>query len=443
MSPPQIAVLLKSDSFIDIWPRLVGSLKATLLTTESVMELRRMSDLSGIVVSAAGAESETLLLLQQLRVEDGPPIAVVGAEMDHRLAVTMVQRGASNYFALPSEFGALRSWLVERVERAALFLDAQALAADQRKRFDFSQLIGRSLCLERALDRAAKVIPRASAAVLLTGETGTGKELLARAIHYNGPRATEPFVEINCSALPANLLEAELFGFEAGAFTDARMSKPGLLEVANGGTLFLDEIGDMSLDLQSKLLRVLEAKRVRRLGSLKDVDLDLRIVAATHVDLPLAVEEGRFRQDLYYRLNVIQIRLPALRDRGDDVTLIAKHFLDLFSRDYDIPRPRFTEEIEAALLGHAWPGNVRELKNAIERAVLLGDGALNVEDLFPDDATPQPTSKSRIPFPAPLHVMERAAARAMVEECGGNKSRAAAALGVSRKHLYALLKEPV
>jgi transcriptional regulator with PAS, ATPase and Fis domain len=326
---------------------------------------------------------------------------------------------------------------VDRVERVIDRRNAAQFVADERARFDFSKLIGSSPKLHSALRRTARVIPRGTATVLITGETGTGKELVARALHYNSARATGPFVDINCTTLPENLLEAELFGFEPGAFTDARVAKPGLFEVAHGGTLFLDEIGDLSLSLQAKLLRVLEEKRVRRLGSVREVEVDVRVVAATHVDLPEAVRDGSFRDDLYYRLNVVPIPLPALRERGDDVLMLAEHFLKRFCKQYEVPHPLVTPEIKRALRAHSWPGNIRELRNAIERAVLLGDGNLYVDDLFPEP--PTLPINGTLPFPASMRAIERAAAQAMVERCGGNKSEAAKVLEISRKHLYSLL----
>jgi transcriptional regulator with PAS, ATPase and Fis domain len=324
------------------------------------------------------------------------------------------------------------------VERMTDRYSGERFAADERARYDFSRMLGNSGLLQSALRRTARVIPRGASTVLITGETGTGKELVARAVHYNSSRASASFVEINCTTLPENLLEAELFGFEPGAFTDAKSAKPGLFEVAHGGTLFLDEIADLSLPLQSKLLRVLEEKRIRRLGAIREVDIDVRIIAATHVDLPHAIHHGRFRQDLYYRLNVVPIRLPALRERGEDVMVLAEHFLDRFSTQYEIRRPPLTPDIRRALRGHLWPGNVRELRNAMERAVLLGDGNLFVEDLFPDEGSAMQLPGA-LPFPATMEQIEAAAAKAMVDRCGGNKSEAAKALAISRKHLYVLL----
>lgn len=437
---PDLAVLSVTDSFSELWPKMVPSVGGRLRAGTEVAELGRLDETCGVLIAAAGSEFDLVDVIEQLLARKAPSIAVTGAETDYRLAITLFQAGVRAYYALPADLGMLRSWMAERVEDSIARDRARKLAAAQREQYDFSRLIGRSPALLAALARAAKVIPRATSTVLITGETGTGKELLARALHYNGPRGPKPFVEINCTALPENLLEAELFGYEAGAFTDARVAKPGLMEAANGGTLFLDEIGDLSLKLQGKLLRVLEEKRVRRLGSLRDQEIDLRIIAATHVDLIEAVQEKRFRQDLYYRLAVVPIELPALRHRGDDILMLAEHFLDRFSGDYEVGPLALPADIRRTLLSHSWPGNVRELRNAIERAVLLGDGGLDANDLFVGRAMDAPHSHSALPFPAPMSQINQAAAHAMLEWCGGNKSEAAKVLGISRKHLYELLK---
>jgi len=438
---PRVAVISASDSFSEVWPQLTRYACAKAEIAPTVGEVRSIQSVCAVIVAAGGAEENAIGILRELRSAEASRFsAVVGVETGYRMVANLLREGASEYFAFPGDLALCRSWLTDRVERFIDRQKAEQFAADERERFDFSRLIGTSAVLLSSLRRAARVIPRGAAGILITGETGTGKELLARAIHYNGGRASCAFVEINCTTLPEHLLEAELFGYEPGAFTDARIPKPGLLEVANGGTLFLDEIGDLSLPLQAKLLRVLEEKRVRRLGSVREVEIDLRIIAATHVDLPLAVRDGRFRQDLYYRLNIVPIHLPALRERGDDILLLGEHFLERFNREYEIrPAPAFTEEIRTALRSHSWPGNVRELRNAIERAVLLGDGNLFVEDLFPRHGSSALTD-GVLPFPAPIREIEQAAAFAMVGRCGGNKSEAAKELGISRKHLYALLK---
>ncbi len=438
-----LAVLARSEAFATFWADLARSAGAELRLAASVADLPLAGQLCGTILALAGEESGAGELVEEVRAHGVGEIVVVGAVEDHRPAVAAIRAGAADYFALPPDVEALRSWAVERAQRLRGRERVAALTAHEQARYDFSQLVGESAPLRQALDRAARIIPRGTATVLITGETGTGKELLAQAIHYNGPRAAQPFVEINCTALPANLLEAELFGYEKGAFTDARAPKPGLFEAAAGGTMFLDEIGDLSLDLQAKLLKVLDQKEVRRLGSLRTRRIDVRLLAATHVDLAATVREGRFREDLYYRLNVVPVHLPPLRERGDDVLLLTEHFLGRFSAEYDLPRPALTEPIRCVLRSHSWPGNVRELRNAIERAVLLGGGELHSDDLFPEgrDAQADAASTGAIPFPASMDQIEESAARLMVERFAGNKRAAADALGISRSRLYRLLGE--
>lgn len=438
MDRPHIAVVLRSDSFSEMWPRLAKTAGAELEIEESVGSLPFLLSACGVIVAAGGREQEGQAVLRELIAAGAPEAVVVGCESDYRLALTLVRAGAANYFSFPDDVGLCRSWMMERTERWHDRMSGRRFVEEERRHFDFDRLIGRSPALRAALHRASRVIPMQCSTVLIQGETGTGKELLARAIHYNSARAAGPFVEINCSAIPEQLLEAELFGHEVGAFTDARVAKPGLLEVADGGTLFLDEIGDMSEGLQAKVLRVVETREFRRLGGVRDLKVDLRIVAATHVDLTRAIREGKFREDLYYRLNVVPIELPALRHRGDDVVMIADHFIEKISREYELPRPMMTADIRRALLKHRWPGNVRELRNSIERAVLLGDGRMYVEDLFPPMAR-RIEEEGTLPFPAELSRIEEAAAKAMLEYCDGNKSEAAKRLGISRKHLYTLL----
>jgi DNA-binding NtrC family response regulator len=406
-------------------------------------EAAASGDALALVLSVAGVEEEGEGALAELAAAGAPAPLVVGAREDHRLAVSLVRAGAADYFALPGDLEALRAELADRARRRDAREAGGRLAAQERQHFDFSRIIGKSPQLRAALDRAGRIIPRDRATVLVTGETGTGKELLAQAIHYNGPRAAQPFVELNCAAVPSGLLETELFGHERGAFTDARTAKPGLFEAADGGTLFLDEIGDLPLTLQGKILKALEEKQVRRVGAVRGREVDVRIIAATHVDLAQAVRKGEFREDLFYRLSVIPIHLPALRERGDDVVLVAEHFLRTLAEQYGMEAPALAPEIRRALLTHSWPGNVRELRNGIERALLLGDGGLDPADLFPSGAAQndgQGAGGGAIPFPATLAEIERSAAFAMMERMEGNKSAAAEALGISRSRLYRLLE---
>ena len=435
-----IGILRVTDAFASVWAELVLVAGGAAREAASVPELMPLGNAAGVIVAAGGEEGAAIALLRDVREATRAPVVVVGASADHRVAVSVVRAGANDYLVLPTELTSLRSWARERVEAVRAHESARALASYEREQYDFSRMIGTSEGLRGALERASRVIGRGQATVLITGETGTGKELLAQAIHYNGPRGARPMVEVNCTALPANLLEAELFGYEKGAFTGATAPKPGLFEAADGGTLFLDEIGDLSLDLQAKLLRALEQREVRRLGSVRSVAVDVRIIAATHVDLAAAVRDGRFREDLYYRLSVVPIHLPALRERGDDIILLADAFLHRLAAEYDVPAPDLTNEVKAALRAHAWRGNVRELRNAIERALLLGDGALHEHDLLPRERV-HATQESPIPFPARMDDIERGAAEAMVARFDGNKTAAAAALGISRSRLYRLIGE--
>jgi DNA-binding NtrC family response regulator len=438
-----LLVVARSDSFSQLWQQLAQGAGAQARVVSAPDEAAGAADALAVLLSVAGVEEEAEPAIRALAAAGAPAPLVVGARADHRLAVALVRAGAADYFALPGDLEALRGEVADRAKRRQAREAGGRLAAAEKHHFDFSRIIGRSPQLRAALDRAARIIPRDRATILVTGETGTGKELLAQAIHYNGPRGPAPFVELNCAAVPAGLLETELFGHERGAFTDARTAKPGLFEAADGGTLFLDEIGDLPLPLQGKILKALEEKQVRRVGAVRGREVDVRIVAATHVDLASAVRKGEFREDLYYRLSVIPIHLPPLRERGDDVVLLAEHFLRTLADQYAMEPPGLGPDVRRALLVHTWPGNVRELRNSMERALLLGDGGLDPADLFPSlggAEGPGGGGGGAIPFPATLAEIERSAAFAMMERMEGNKSAAAEALGISRSRLYRLLE---
>ncbi|HEY6784291.1 MAG TPA: sigma 54-interacting transcriptional regulator [Gemmatimonadales bacterium] len=393
-----------------------------------------------VIVAAGGVEPDLPQAIPALAVPPGTPVFAVGAAVSHRVAARAVAAGASDYFALPGDRDALHSALEAAIDRRRSALDRAALAHLEAQSHAFKEIVGESPALRKALDRAARVLPHADATVLITGETGTGKELLARAVHYGGPRAAAPFVELNCAALPPQLLESEIFGHERGAFTDAKSSKPGLLEVAHGGTLFLDEVDRLTPELQGKLLRAIELKTARRLGATTSRTFDVRIVAATNADLGTAVREGRFREDLYYRLKVVTLSLPPLRERGDDVIRLADFFIEKLSGQYGLPRPVVTKEVRAVILAQPWPGNVRELRNTIERVILLSPpGSLDVTELNAPGSAAPPRSGT-LPFPARLAEIQRAAAHAMLKEADGNHSEAARRLGISRSRLARLLK---
>src|SRR5213082_403501 len=434
-----LLVVRLSDSFGDFWPALARELDVPLTEWTPGPDAPPPPRAGVVLVAAGGHETEVGSVLLLLGMPADIPVVAVGASTSHRVAAQAVAAGASDYFALPDDRDGLRDALAVAVQRRRAAIGRAALSLLEAQAHAFREIVGESPALRAVLERAARVVPHAEATVLLTGETGTGKELLARALHYGGPRAAAPFVELNCAALPPPLLESELFGHERGAFTDARTAKPGLFEVAEGGTLFLDEIDHLAPELQGKLLRALDQKSVRRLGATATRTIDVRIVAATNTDLPAAVHASRFREDLFYRLNVITLELPPLRQRGDDVIQLAEFFLKKFVAQYKLPQVSLTPEVRRALLAHAWPGNIRELRNAIERAVLLSaPGTVALAELTRRPSPP--AGAGPLPFPAPLAEIQRAAARAMLDTAGGNRSEAARRLGISRSRLQRLLE---
>ena len=438
-----LAILGWSDSFATLWPELATASGASLRMHEPTAEglAAWATERDAIhLLAAGGVESDACSALERIAVP--AQTAMVGAAADHRMAVTAMRSGAREYFAIPGDLEALRSWVADGFRRLHEQHNGSAFASREGMKYRFDGILGSSPALRAALTRASRVIPHANVTVLLTGETGTGKELFARAIHYNGARADQPFVDVNCTAIPDNLLESELFGHEAGAFTDARTAKPGLFELADGGTLFLDEMGHLPLPLQGKILRVLEERTLRRVGGTRTIPFDVRVIAATHVDLGAAVTRGEFREDLWYRLNVMPIELPPLRERRDDVIDLAHAFVKKFAVEYGLtPAPQITAAAQRSLADRAWPGNVRELRNVIERALLLCEGSqLDVADLAAEGATVAAGARDgELPWPASLSMLARGAASAMLQRCGGNKSEAARRLGISRPRLQRLL----
>ena len=439
MADSVILIVNLSDSFADLWPQLAVDLEVKLRVAEAGNGRAVPRDAAAVVLAAGGAEREALHWFESHEVPVATPVLAVGSDPSRRIAAQLVGRGATDYFALPEDVELLRNTLRWAVTRHRELLEHEVGVMPEAAAAVFAGIVGESPALKTALARAARVLPHADATALIVGETGTGKELLARALHRGGRRRAAALVTVNCSALPPNLIESELFGHERGAFTDAHAAKPGLFEVADGGALFLDEIDMLPVDLQAKLLRVLDDKEVRRVGATKSRTVDVRIIAATHEDLRGAVAAGRFREDLYFRLSVITLTLPPLRERGDDVILIALEFLQRLAAQHGVPVPPLGVETRRALLAHEWPGNVRELKNAVERALLLSPpGELSVAELLPETPAPQ-RGNGPFPFPASLDEIAVTAARSMVERCRGNRSEAARRLNISRQRLRRLL----
>jgi transcriptional regulator with PAS, ATPase and Fis domain len=309
----------------------------------------------------------------------------------------------------------------------------RALRGSQSREYGFEAIIGNSPAMQRAKSLLARVAASPASTVLLTGETGTGKDLVAKAIHYNSDRAARPFVNITASAIPEQLLESELFGHERGAFTDARQQKRGLIESADGGTLFLDEIGEMAAGLQAKLLRFLEEKAFKRVGGLADIRVDVRIIAATNRNLEDEVKAGKFREDLYYRLQVMPIALPALRERRGDVPLLAAYFVDRYNREFKKRIRGLTTAAVAVIEKHSWPGNIRELRNTIERAMLLAAHEwIEPGDLVLTGSTTVTAQFRLPPEGVNMEQVERQLLMQALERSHGNQSHAAQLLGLNR-----------
>lgn len=373
------------------------------------------------------------------------PVIVMTAFGSLESAIEAIRVGAWDFVTKPVESDLLEIVLKRAIQHLEVKEELRRLSAPSNESQQFEEMLGASPKIQKVFQQIRQVAPT-QASVLITGESGTGKELAARAIHKNSQHANGPFVAINCAALPENLLESELFGHAKGAFTDAREARKGLFQQADGGTLFLDEIGDFPLSLQAKLLRAMEERKVRPVGGNDEHPFDARILTATNRDLDRAVEEGRYREDFYYRINVIQLELPPLRGRGADVLLISRHLTEHFAKQSDKQVKGITEAAAERLLNYDWPGNVRELRNVIERAVALTQVEKLVVDDFPDSI--RNYRKSRMTIDSlnpedlqPLEAIEQRYIRHVLKSVNDNRTEAARILGIDRKTLYRRLKE--
>ena len=342
---------------------------------EEGLELARTHTFDAAIVDVMMPGLDGIATLQELRkLDDDLPVLMITAFASADSAVEAMKHGAYDYLTKPFQVDEVQLIIRNAMERRRLSTENMLLKRELASQSSFSQIIGQSEAMQKVYD-VIKMVADSKSNVLIGGESGTGKELVARAIHYNSARAPMPFVTVNCSAVPEMLLESELFGHMKGSFTGAVANKAGLFEVANGGTIFLDEIGDTTPAIQVKLLRVIQEREFRRVGGTQDVKVDVRIVAATNRDLEKAVAEGAFREDLYYRLDVIPIKLPPLRMRTGDIPLLSRHFLEKFSKESGKPVPTMSQEAMRVLLAHEWRGNVRELENVVERVVAFTTGS--------------------------------------------------------------------
>ncbi len=430
-----------------------------------------MPDLVFLDITLPGIDG--IEVLRRLKsIDPSATVVMVTATDDLKTAVEAMRLGAYDYVSKPFDLDRLRMIAQNALDRHELRQEVEFHRKESVRKFGFHRIVGSSGKIAEVVEIARKVARSEAATVLLQGESGTGKDLVAQAIHYESARATRPFIPINCTALPEELLESELMGHETGAFTDAKSTKKGLFEVADGGTVFLDEIGDMKPGLQAKLLRFIENKAFRRVGGHRDILVDVRIIAATNKNLEELVKNGIFREDLYFRLNVIPIRIPPLRERPEDVVPLAEYFLAEFSREFKRTSIEISEGAKRQMLSYGWPGNVREMRNVIERAIILGAGGMvDTLDLpgkppagEPPGAVPSEPAREEsvpgVPVPAAggwaderkpmfrlphtgivLEEVEREFIRQALEITQGNQTKAAEALGLTRDALRYRMKK--
>ena len=416
------------------------------------------------------AEEDTIIVLQIDSLGSGLLAEVANAKKEipnkiitvirnnnALLVSTIAKMGLNDIYVFPYEILKFTSHIKELITNGLYKTTSNTQKDEDSIRYNLSKIVGSSPKFSRTIDLAKKVSEQSASNILLLGDTGTGKGLFARAIHNYGKNRKDPFVDIVCTAIPENLLESELFGYEAGAFTSARTRKLGLFEIAENGTLFLDEIGDMSLNLQAKLLRAIEKKVIKRLGGIVDIPVNARIISATNKNIEEMIEEGSFRRDLYHRLNVVTIELPPLKERSEDIISLADHFIEDFNFIFNKSVKKINRELRHFFLGYPWPGNVRELKNVIERAVLLSeDGELKLSDFASlIDSVPAVMQLNKMEEGIPENVIRldlnygttdikklaKYYAIQVMEKVGGNKSQAAKLLGISRPKLDTLVSK--
>jgi len=370
------------------------------------------------------------------------PVIIMTAHSSVQTAVEAMRQGAFHYLQKPVNLEEMRALLEKALKLYGAQQELEQIKTEKQNKYPIDGILGESDAIVRVRETLQTLCDASNTTVLFSGETGTGKNLAAQTLHYNSPRAKKQFTEINCAALPDNLLEAELFGYEEGAFTDARDSKQGLIEVADEGTLFLDEIDSMSMALQAKLLSFLESRTFRRLGGVEDLTVDTRILCATNADLEESVKEKSFRKDLFFRINVVNVKLPPLRHMGDDVLLIARHMIQNFNRELGREVEGFTDDAKEKLLDHMWPGNVRELRNVLERAMIFTRGT----KVQADDLTLAPPGRLgemhaageafQFPMGRTLKEVEKAYIQRTLETNDSSYADIAASLGISKKTLW-------
>jgi len=451
---PRIAVVTTDESVqLAAQEVLASAFHTTLLGSgEQIPTLLTEVSLEAIILdleTAHVSDDEVLRLVRHLRAGD-EDLVLLGFTRSHNKAARhqFERAGISHCFVAPVDFAEVQAVLHSALEERSAEIENRTIREDAQRRNSFCQLIGGSEPMRLVYDAISRVA-ESNVNVLVRGESGTGKELVAQAIVASGPRRDKPFVSVNCAALPESLIESELFGHEKGAFTDAHESRAGHIESANGGTLFLDEIGTLGLAMQSKLLRVLELHVVQRIGSRNSKKIDFRLIAATNEDLEQAVHAGRFREDLYYRLNVVPIVLPPLRERPGDVAILLDHFLRLYCAANNVPLKRLDSDALEILEEHHWPGNVRELENLVQRLVIMGSGSVITAQQLPQQILYSSAAKQEallipekgISFDDEIARIELAYLQAALRRTGGKKVAAAALLQINSQKMKYLCRK--
>ncbi len=417
---------------------------ALVATAEEALERLARDNFDVVLLDIIMPGMDGLEALEKIKaINPSAQVIMLTATKTVRTAVTAMKLGACDYVTKPFDVDELQILVERAAQTAQLVQEVESLRDEVGRRYSFESIIGNSAKMQSVLKTVAMVAPLKTT-VLITGESGTGKEVIAKAIHYNSPRANRPFVVINCAAIPDNLLESELFGHERGAFTDAYVKKLGQFEYAHRGTIFLDEIGEMNPATQAKILRVLEQGTFTRVGGTHPIQVDVRVIAATNRDLDQAIREGSFRADLFYRLNVVSIHLPPLRERREDLPALIRHFLRLKAKETGLPEKTFSPEALDLLMQYSWPGNVRELENLIERTLVLSPGeVIGPQDLphylAQQNGSTHPAQRSvlrgEISLAAAVDEFEGELIRAALSQTNYNQTRAAELLGTTRRIL--------
>jgi len=444
----KISILLVDDSYdmLEVLRRQLTAMRYTTFQATAVsdaIDILQNSSVDLLITDIRMPVLDGMHLVKYAKANfPDLPVLVITGFPSVSGAVEAVKSGAMDYLSKPFTAKELKTAVEKILQQryGAAVLPGQADCPSPKKQ-DFHGIIGQSTQIEELIDLIERV-KDTKVTTLIHGESGTGKELVARAIHYSSRYKQGPFVAVNCGAIPETLLESELFGFVKGAFTGANETRPGFFQSADGGTIFLDEIGNASLGVQSRLLRAIQEKKVKMVGANQPQQVDVRIIAATNSDLLALCKAGRFREDLYYRLNVIAVRTPPLRERPTDIPLLTHHFLDKFAGEFNRPRPAIKPEAMQLLRRHSWPGNIRELENIAQRAVILSDGAIGPQHLpdYLQASAPPPAAKGESALLS-LKEMEQQHIHKVLNATGGNKSEAARILGINRKTLRAKLKQ--